>query len=143
MTFFQATFKILSFFFAQSKQLSHTSVSEYSPARTSVRSNLLGLPLVFAACGLSHKREELTIEAPPGPMGVFFRPGADGHAIVSELLRASSSVFGNLAVGDVVLSVDGEDTRQNTHTRSSWNTSRHRAHARAQCQTPVAAKTKG
>lgn len=58
--------------------------------------------------------EPVDVEAPPGALGVVFRPGPDGYAVVKEL-REGSPLVGLVDIGAVVLAVDGEDTSKHSH----------------------------
>ena len=55
----------------------------------------------------------VTVTAPPGKVGlVFFTNPGTGYGHEVKSVKETSLVYGKVLAGDVILSIDGEDTSQ-------------------------------
>ena len=55
----------------------------------------------------------VTVTAPPGKVGlVFFTNAGTGYGHEVKSVKETSLVYGKVLAGDVILSIDGEDTSQ-------------------------------
>jgi len=94
-------------------QLSSPQINGHKPQDSSTSMKPpLSPHRIPSSSSLPENKEELTVVAPKGKIGVFIIVVTRGEPCVVHSVKKDSSIYGKLFVGDIVTKIDGIDVRK-------------------------------